>query len=163
MTTVEDRYRLMEAEAEDRQRRRAKRQPMILIAVVNTLVLATGLTATVDLQRLRTPGGTALRWTEATLFGGCEDYLSYSVPVAPDPRTTTQLCRDLRAATAMARDNAISIGLTRGQVRRSGATAEVTVTVTRAAKPTAVVLHLRQIDGRWKVVRDTSACALGCP
>lgn len=158
------------AELEDAERERrlakARRQPLILLATINALVLATGLTATVDLRRLATPGGTALKWTQAAVFGVCDDYLAYSVAdssAVPDERTDDQLCRDLRASTEQARANSITIGLTLGRVHEQASRAEVELTLTRSKQPTRVQMTLRRVDGHWRVVRDAGTCAaVGC-
>lgn len=154
-----------EEEAAERRRQKARRQPLILLATINALVLATGLTATVDLRRLATPGGTALKWTQAAVFGDCEDYLAYSVAdrTVPDERTEDQLCRDLRASTQEARADSISIGLTLGRVLQQPYGAEVELTITRAEEPTRVAMKLVRVDGRWRVVRNALTCSsVGC-
>lgn len=163
MTAVEERYRRLEAEAEEVRRRKQRRQPLILIALVNTLILLTGVTVTLDLRRLQTPGGTSLAWVQAAVFGDCEKYRTYSVadPVsaAPDSRTPDERCRDLRAATATARADSIRVKLTLGDVRRDGDTAQVTVALTQNGKDQQLSLHLVRSGGRWRVVRDAAVCA----
>ncbi len=166
MTTLEARWSDAEAVAEHRRRAKARRQPLILLALLNVLVLGIGLTASVDLRRLNTPGGTALRWVQAAVFGNCEDYLTYSVPDAsvPNARSRMQLCRDLRAATAAARADSSTIGLRLGRVVRSGDRASVELTLLRSGRPTAVSLRTARSDGQWRVVRDSLACSsVGCP
>ena len=156
----------LEEEAAEKRRAKAKRQPLILLATINALVLATGLTASVDLRRLQTPGGTALKWTQAAVFGDCHDYLAYSVAdrtALPDERTEDQLCRDLRASTKQARADSITIGLTLGRVLEQPYGAEVELTITRAKTPTRVAMKLVKLGGRWRVVRDTATCSsVGC-
>ena len=164
--TLEQRWLEQEVEAAAARQRKARRQRPLLIGVVGGLVLATGLTATVDLRRLRTPGGTALKWTQAAVFGECDDYLRYSVEDAGlgDERTDDQLCRDLRAATEQARADSVSIALELGPVRERGGTADVEITLTRSKEPVVVEMRLVRRDGRWVVVRDAGTCAsVGCP
>lgn len=162
--SVEVRYREMEAAEEENRRRKMRRQPWLLLGLVNVLILGTAATAAVDLRRLRTPGGVALAWTQAAVFGDCEDYRQYSVSDGgvSDRRTPDELCLDLRAATEQARAESLSIGLTRGVVSRVGARATVPLTVTRRTVPLDVTLSLVLSGGRWHVVRDTEACRIGC-
>ena len=163
MTAVEERYRRQEAEAEQVRRRKQRRQPLILIGLVNTLILLTGVTVTVDLRRLQTPGGTSLAWVQAAVFGDCEKYRTYSVAdpasAAPDRRTTQERCRDLRAATAAARADSIRVKLTLGEVKLFGSRASVTVVLTQDGKEKQLSLGLVRSDGRWRVIRDSSVCA----
>ena len=144
---------------------KARRQRIVLLVLVNLLVLGSGLVTAVDLRRLRTPGGTALRWVEAAVFGVCGDYLEFSVPAsdAPDPRSDADLCRDLRASTDEARTQAATIGLRLGVVSERGSTANATVTLTRAGRDAQLQIHLVRRDGRWRVLRDAATCAsVGC-
>lgn len=164
-TSVEEQFRAMEAEAEERRRAKARRQPLLLIALVGTLVLGIGITAAVDLRRLATPGGTALKWTQAAVFGDCEDYLRYSVAerTSSDERSPDELCRDLRASTAKARADSITIGLELGRVLDQPYGAEVEVVLTRDKTPTSVAMKLVKVDGRWRVVRNALTCSsVGC-
>jgi hypothetical protein len=157
--------RYAEAEARDFARRKQKlrRQPIYLIAIINTLVLGIGATASVDLRRLRTPGGVALRWTQAAVFGGCDDYLHFSVPDGPEDRARHELCHDLSAQTAQARTHNTQIGLKLGPVHEAGQSAVVQVTLTRAGTPTVLQLRLVRRSGAWKVLRDADTCAsVGC-
>ena len=145
--------------------RRMRRQRVLLLVLINALVLAVGLVASVDLRRLRTPGGTALHWVEAAVFGNCDDYLEYSLPDedAPDPRSGGDLCRDLRASTKEARNNSASIGLRLDAVTVHGQDAEAKLTLTRQTKAVSVTLHLVSRGGRWRVLRDAATCAsVGC-
>jgi hypothetical protein len=163
---AEDRWREAERAAEAKRRARARRQPLYLIALVNALVIGIGVTATIDLRRLQTPGGTALRWTQAAVFGDCPDYLEFSVSdlSVPDARSTDQLCKDLRAATAEARQEQLKIGLRLESVRRTRDRAVVVVRLTRADVPAQVSMDLRRTGGHWRVVRDALTCgSVGCP
>lgn len=145
--------------------RQGRRQRLGLLVVVNLLILGSGIVTSVDLRRLRTPGGTALRWVEAAVFGVCDDYLGYSVPAGdvPDPRSDADVCRDLRAGTSEARTHVASIGLRLDGVQQHGLTATADVTLTRSGRPQHLQVHLVRRDGRWRVLRDASTCAsVGC-
>jgi hypothetical protein len=145
--------------------RRARRQRLLLLVVVNALLLGIGLVASVDLRRLRTPGGTALRWVQAAVFGDCADYLEFSVPAGDvsDTRSRDELCQDLRQATAQARADQLRIGLHLGAVHHDQRTATAAVTLTRDGKPTPLLVRLVRRDGRWRVLRDAATCSsVGC-
>jgi hypothetical protein len=144
---------------------RTTRQAVSLIVVVNLLVLGIGLVAAVDLRRLRTPGGTALRWVQAAVFGVCDDYLDYSVPAGSvhDTRSHAELCHDLRAATQQARSDQLKIGLHLGAVVQHANSATVAVVLTRDGAPTPLTLHLVHRHGHWRVLRDEATCgSVGC-
>ncbi len=161
----ERRYGEMEAAAEGARRARARRQPLILIGLVNALVLGTGVTASIDLRRLQTPGGTALRWTQAAVFGDCDDYLAYSVPdsTTADERSPSELCRDLRASTEQARADSVRIGLQLGRVLPQPYGVEVEIVLSRSGTPVPLAMRLVQVDGHWRVVRNELTCAsVGC-
>lgn len=164
MTAVELRYRELEAAEEIKRLRKQRRQPLLLLALINALVLGTGATAAVDLRRLNTPGGAALAWTQAAVFGDCDDYQAYSVAVDPaaDRRTSQELCRDLRATTEQARSQSLTIGITRDRAVQKGNAATVELTVTRRSVPTSVLLSLERKDGQWRVLRTAEACRIGC-
>jgi hypothetical protein len=138
---------------------------VLLLLVVNALVLATGLVASVDLRRLRTPGGTALRWVQAAVFGDCADYLEFSVADTDthDQRSRDELCQDLRQATAQARNEQLRIGLHLGAVTKRATDATVAVTLTRDGKEVPMSIHLVRRSGRWRVLRDAATCSsVGC-
>lgn len=165
MMSTEQRYAEAEAAAEVKRRAKAKRQPLLLIALINALVLGIAVTATVDLRRLQTPGGTALRWVQAAVFGDCADYRTFSVadPTRGDTRSADQLCRDLRASTASARSEALKIGLTLGSTVSDGPSKRVEVTLTRKDVKTRLTLRLIRRDGHWRVLRDELTCnSVGC-
>ena len=166
MTTLEDRYRAAEESLEPKRLARQRRQPLILIALVNVLVVGVATTAVIDLRRLHTPGGTALKWTQAAVFGVCDDYLSYSVPdpSVSDSRSRRQLCQDLRSSTAKAREVSAKVGLVLENVDTRGDRATARVVLTRDGKATTVSMRLDKRHGRWRVVRDTLTCgSVGCP
>jgi hypothetical protein len=145
--------------------RRARRQRVLLLVVINALVLAIGVVASIDLRRLATPGGTALRWVQSAVFGDCGDYLGFSVadPSAAETRSPDELCRDLRQATAQARADQLRIGLRLGPVTRMGQRALAHITLTRAGKDTTVTVHLVRRHDHWRVLRDAATCAsVGC-
>jgi hypothetical protein len=145
--------------------RKARRQRVLLLLVVDALVLAIGTVAAIDLRRLATPGGTALRWVQAAVFGDCDDYLEFSVP-SSDPaetRSRSELCKDLNAATKDARDHQLSIGLHLGPVMKGPKEALASVTLTRDGTPTQLDVHLVRRDAHWRVLRDTVTCSsVGC-
>lgn len=144
--------------------RRMRRQPLILIALFDVLVLAVGSTAAVDLRRLQTPTGTALAWTQAALFGDCGDYRRYSVADPTERRGPGELCRALRTSTQPNRTASAGIALRRRGSQQSGATATVRLEVTRKAEASTVELHLRRVDGHWRVLLDATTCAVvSCP
>ena len=137
----------------------------MLLAVVNALTLAVGLVATVDLRRLATPGGTALRWVQAAVFGDCDDYLEFSVPPPDnaDPRSRQELCKDLHKATEDARRDQLKIGLHLGPVMKGASEALARVIITQDEKETPVNVHLVRHDDHWRVVRDEATCSsVGC-
>ena len=145
--------------------RKARRQRLLLLVVLNSLVLATGLVASVDLRRLQTPGGTALRWVEAAVFGSCDDYLGFSVPAADtrDPRSPAEVCHDLREATAKARTEQLTIGLRLDRVETRASEAVARLTITRAEEQQPVEVSLVRRAGKWRVLRDETTCAsVGC-
>jgi hypothetical protein len=162
MTSVEDRYAAAEAAADIRRRARMRRQPLLLIGLVGVLVLGVAVVASIDLRRLRTPQGVALRWTQAAVFGDCKDYVRYST--GSETRPEVQLCRDLRAATEDARQHNAEIGLRVRAVERHGSSAVVLLDVTRATDVRRARLDLRRAGGRWLVVRDGTTCGVvACP
>lgn len=145
--------------------RKTRWQQLLLLMVVNALVLAVGLVALIDLRRLQTPGGTALRWVQAAVFGDCADYLEFSVPATDvsDRRSPDELCQDLRQATAQARNDQLQIGLHLGVVTQQERSATALVTLTRSGAPTEMTVHLVKRGGRWKVLRDADTCgSVGC-
>jgi hypothetical protein len=137
----------------------------MLLAVINALTLSVGLVATVDLRRLATPGGTALRWVQAAVFGDCADYLEFSEP-APgneDPRSEQEICKDLHAATVDARRDQLKIGLHLGPVMKGAREAVVQIAITRDDTSTGVNVHLVRRGGHWRVLRDQATCSsVGC-
>ena len=157
-TDLEARYAELEAADEAKRRARLRRQPLILIGLVGALTLGVGVVASVDLRRLQTPQGVALRWTQAATFGDCGDYLHYSTGPLGAPER--DLCRSLRASTAEARRDNVQIGLAVKSVTVRGSHAQVVLTVTRQDDVRLVQLDLRRDRGRWRVVRDEAACAV---
>jgi hypothetical protein len=146
-------------------RARVRRQTVTLLVVVDLLVLGIGLVAAVDLRRLATPEGTALRWVQAAVFGDCEDYLRFSVadPAVPESRAEQEVCQDLRQATAEARRTSLTIGLAVASVARTDAGATVAVVLVRSGDETSLTVHLVRRDGQWRVLRDVGTCSsVGC-
>jgi hypothetical protein len=166
VTTVEERYAEMEAAAEERRRISARRQPLILLAVLNVLILFTALTAALDLRRLRTPEGRALAWTQAAVFGDCDDYFEFSVPdrTQVDQRTPEQVCRQLRTSTTKAREESSEIGLRLGRTLSTAYGVDVEIVLTRDEQATTLLVPLVRDQGHWRVVRETRICGpLRCP
>jgi hypothetical protein len=158
---LEARYAELEAAAEATRRARLRRQPLILIALTAALVIGTGLVASVDLRRLQTPQGVALRWTQAAVFGDCGDYLHYST--GPLDRPRSDVCSSLRVATEDARKHNAEIGLRVTSVTTRGASAVVVMRISRKDGTRTALLDLRRTGGRWRVVRDAGSCAaVGC-
>ncbi|MCU1602840.1 MAG: hypothetical protein JWO22_3549 [Frankiales bacterium] len=156
--SLEARYAELEAAGEEKRRARMRRQPLILLALLQFLVIGIGLVATVDLRRLQTPKGVALRWTQAATFGDCDDYLHFSS--GTDDRARDQICQALRAQTEDARSNNAQIGLAVRRVTTRGATSVVLLDVTRTGDVRHAELHLRRTGGRWRVLRDATSCAV---
>jgi len=145
--------------------RKMRRQPLILLGVLNALVLAVGTTAALDLRRLQTPGGTSLAWVEAAVFGDCTPYRDLSVPVpgVVERRSPGQVCKDLKATTAPARTETARIALLPGPALERGQAASSAIRVRRPEGDRTVQVQLRKVDGRWRVVRDAATCqAVGC-
>jgi hypothetical protein len=155
---LDARYAELEAEADAKRAARMRRQPLVLIALVGALVLAVGLVSAVDLRRLRTPQGVALRWAQAAVFGDCDDYLRFST--GADDRPRLELCRDLRAMTEDARQHNTEIGLTVRRVTTHGSSAVVLLDVTRKDDVRHAQIDERRSGGRWLVVRDATTCAV---
>ena len=154
-----------EQQAERKRQAKIRRQPLVLIALVNVLILGVGVTAVVDLRRLHTPGGTALRWANAAVVGNCGDYLEFSVPdpAGSDSRSRDQLCKDLRAATAASRLE-LQRDLRLARVTSAGSRARVDLTLVRMAGSKRVTVQLVRLQGHWRVVRDALTCgSFGCP
>ena len=160
-----ERYAALEAEAAEKRRAKARRQPLLLIGLTNALVLAVGATAAIDLRRLQTPEGTALAWTQAATFGVCDDYLGLSVadPSLPDRRSRDDLCDDLRTGTAEDRELSSEIGLRLGTVTETGNRAEVSLVLTRDDVDKALLVRLVRGEDGWRVIRDSVTCgSVGC-
>ena len=165
--SVEDRYRAMEDEAEARRLRKIRRQPVILLALINVLTLAVAATAVIDLRRLATPQGTALAWTEAALFGQCDSYAELSVadPARPERRSSRKRCEALRVATATARQDVARIALNPVGTHVTGGQALASVRLRRSTGDAVVIaLDLTRTHGHWRVVRSARTCrVLACP
>lgn len=158
------RYAELEQRLETDKAKRVRRTPSVLIGLTAGLVLASGSVAAYDLERLQTPRGTALAWTEAATFGECRGYERLSVPdpAAPagqDPRSAGQRCADLQAGAKEAQRNALDVVIEPGRVEQRGDRATVVVRVGRRDLERDVQLTLVRKDGGWAVVRDAAACA----
>lgn len=158
MTTQELRWAVAERTLDLEAARRVRRTPGVVVGITGLLVLAVGVTAAVDLQRLKTPRGAALAWSQAAAFGDCRAYRVLSTP-APG-----RSCRELRDATAAARARPSDIALRATSVRAYGATADVTIEVRDPTGTRVVALHLVRRHGDWLVRTPSGGCpALRCP
>jgi len=158
---VSERQRAGELRNFQRDQRRVRRTPYVTLGLLILLTLAVAVTAAIDLRRLDTPGGAALSWTEAALFGDCDRYQLLSVlePGLEDPRPREEVCAVLtETATAnLAQSTRIQVQLLSAQP------GSAELVVRRPDGEVPVRLDLVR-DGRWKVVRNAVACgAVGCP
>lgn len=157
------RYAAAEASLEPQKALSIARGPIGLLAVLLFLLLAVGVVAAIDLNRLQTPGGTALAWTGAAVFGECTAYERLSVAEQPEDRSDDAVCRDLRQGTEQARATSGSIGIDVLSVERQGREATVEVEVRRPEGTRRVALPLRRQGDGWVVVRTEQVCeAVGC-
>ncbi len=157
--SLEARYAELEALGEEKRLARMRRQPLILIGLLEFLVIGIGVVASVDLRRLATPQGVALRWTQAATFGDCDDYFHFSTGPS-DERTRDKVCQDLRSQTKDARSHNAQIGLVVKAVTTHASSSVVLLDVTRGQDVRHAELHLRRSGGRWKVLRDATSCAV---
>ena len=160
------RYAIAEQSLDRDRAKRARRTPVLLIALTALLIAGVGLVASADLRRLQTPRGTALAWTEAAVFGDCRGYDRLSLrdtAGAGDLRTGDQRCNALRQRSQDARLHSGSIRIDAVSVTRVGATATVEVRLTRAGAASTAALSLVRRGGGWAVVRNAVACSqIGC-
>jgi len=158
---VSERQRAGERRNFERDQRRVRRTPPLTLGLVILLTLAVGIVAAIDLRRLDSPGGAALSWTEAAVFGDCDRYLLLSAAEAgsQDPRPREEVCAVLRetGTAALAQSTMIQVRLVSAQP----GSAELVVLRPEGEVP----VHLDMVrDGRWEVARNASACgAVGCP
>jgi hypothetical protein len=160
VTTQEQRWATAERSLDVQSARRMRRTPGVVIAILLLLTLAVGITAAVDLQRLHTPRGAALAWTEAATFGNCRAFLELSRPGDPtaERRTDDEICQALRASTAEARADVTRISITPRSVERRGRTAVVVIDVRGPSGSREVHLDLVHRGDEWLVVRGAGAC-----
>jgi hypothetical protein len=160
VTTQEQRWATAERTLDVQATRRMRRMPGMVIAITALLTLAVGVTAAIDLNRLHTPRGAALAWTEAAVFGNCRAYLALSSPADPtaERRTDDEICQSLRAATAKARNDASRISLRATSVVPHGRTAVVVVDVRGPDGVRVATLHLVHRGSDWLVLRSAGAC-----
>lgn len=147
----------------DEQAKTVRRGPVSLIAVGLGVALVVGVVAAIDLRRLQTPGGTALAWAGAALFGNCTSYRDLSAD-GEDGRPDDERCLELRRLTEENRERAgdVDVELLDVQERGDSATAQVRVTLPAGTRD--VALELRRGDGDWAVVLTDEVCAvLPCP
>jgi hypothetical protein len=158
------RYAELERSLEPQKAQSIARGPIGLLAVLIVLSLAVGTVAAVDLRRLQTPGGTALTWTAAAVFGDCTAYERLSLLERPESRDQREVCRDLREGTEEARRAGGNIEIEVRSVEQRGREATVDVQVRRPDGEQTVELPLRRKGDGWGVVLTDEVCqALGCP
>jgi hypothetical protein len=151
----------VEAEEQARLRARSRRQAILLIVLMDLLILFVASTAVVDLRRLQTREGVALRWFQAAVFGDCKDYLAYSVADADDTdsRTEAQLCTDLRRHSPSSQGDSLKSDFRLGQTQGD----RVHILLTRAGETKDVVMHVVWREGHWRIARDAITCgSVGC-
>lgn len=154
-------------EQEEAARRRLRRNGVFLVAVLDLLVVAVGLSAVYDLRRLASPAGAAQAWVEAAAGGDCDRFLALLTPAA-----LTQALTDARAHDP----TAISPGAARADACRSVRRPGLAVTGARLlqrggdaarvevgvrGRPAVVVAVSRQ-GGRW-LVTPAGLAALPAP
>lgn len=157
-----------ERKIEPQKARSIARGPIGLVGVLVVLVLAVGVVAAVDLERLQTPRGTALAWTGAAVFGDCRAYSQLSVPDGEETRSEDEVCGELRVLTEPAREQAAQIGIDLLSVKQRGRAAIAEVELRRPqgerVRTERVELPLRREGDGWVVVRTDEVCdVVGCP
>ena len=165
MSTREERWAVAERKLDVGYGKRIRRTPGVAIGITGLLVLAVGVTAAVDLNRLQSPRGASLAWTEAAVFGDCRAYLELSRPVdaATERRSDDEICRVLRRKTEDARNNSTKITIESGTPHETGSTATALVSVAKPEGTVRVELHLVKRGADWLVLRDEIACGqIGC-
>jgi hypothetical protein len=165
MSTREERWAVAERKLDVGYGKRIRRTPGVVIGITALLTLAVGITAAVDLNRLQSPRGASLAWTEAAVFGDCRAYLALSRPVdkATERRSDDEICRALRRKTENARNNSTRITIEAGTAQQTGRTATALVSVEKPEGTVRVELHLVRRADDWLVLRDEVACGqIGC-
>ena len=163
------RYKQLEQSLEPQKQRSVARGPIGLIAVLVLLVLAVGTVVAVDLNRLRTPRGTALAWTGATVFGDCRAYERLSVPgPGVEEELSDERCERLQEQTAPAREESGRYSIEVVAVEQDGDEATVRIELGRREDARVVTrtvdLPLRRGGDAWVVVRTAEVCrVLDCP
>lgn len=165
------RYKQLEQSLEPQKQRSVARGPIGLIAVLVLLVLAVGTVVAVDLTRLRTPRGTALAWTGATVFGDCRAYERLSVPGPgsdDEDGARAQRCARLQEQTEPAREESGRYSIEVVAVEQDGDEATVRIELGRREDARVVTrtvdLPLRRGGDAWVVVRTAEVCrVLDCP
>ena len=165
MSTREERWARAELTIGVGDAKRVRRTPGVVIGITALLIIAVGVTAVVDLNRLQSPRGASLAWTEAAVFGDCRAYLALSRPVDPasERRSDDEICRVLRRETEDARNNSTRITIESGTAQEQGRTATALVSVEKPEGTVRVELHLVRRGDDWLVLRDEVACGqIGC-
>jgi hypothetical protein len=156
---VERAYARLEATNEVRKAATVRRGPVSLVAVCLGVALVVGVTAAVDLRRLRTPEGSAVAFAGAAVFGDCTAYRDLAAGGLDDDQ-----CRALRDATEDARERPGDVEVRLASVETAGSAATAVVDVVRQDRDRRVVLALVRRGDRWAVQPDAGACAvLFCP
>jgi hypothetical protein len=163
---IERAYALAEEKNVARKEATIRRGPVSLVAVCLGFALLVGITAAVDLRRLKTPEGTALAFAGAAVFGDCNAYLRLSLRADDDERDDDERCERIRRATQEARDRPgdVEIELVSTEERAETAGAVVRVRQPGDATSQDVRLSMRPRGGGWAVELTERTCAvLACP
>jgi hypothetical protein len=160
VSELERRYAAAEQPLETQRARSVRRGPVTLIGVLLVVALAVAAVAVVDLRRLRTPGGAALAWAGAAVYGDCTAFRELSTRVRDDGRSSEERCAALRRATEDNRANPTQVQIALVSVQERGDAATATVRITRRDVTQTVPLQLRPQDDGWAVVLSDDVCAL---
>lgn len=159
---LERRYAELEGKNEQRKAATVRRGPVSLIAVCLGVALVVGITAAVDLRRLRTPEGTALAFVGAAVFGDCATYRQLAAEDLPDDDA---FCLALLELTQQARERPDDVEIeVLSTVAGDPPGATALVRVRRGDDEQVVELPLVREGGELRVRRSPELCAaLACP
>jgi hypothetical protein len=143
------------------QRRRLRRTGITVIVLLDTLVIAVGITGSADLRQLSTPQGVARAYVDAAAVNDCQRRLdtqthalraAHLAGAAADPRYDgTPTGRYCQAVHDAFRDDRVTGARVLG---RDGPTATVDVTVDHQGQSRTVHLRLVHTGGRWRVAAE---------